>query len=115
MLSKIVVIRAAASSASLLGVEKFALAFLERVGHGVERAGDAGDFRALILDLHTARIVAEPPPVGRVDELPERAMDEATGAGPCQKQHQRRTQDDQKNAALCAALDRIERMALSRP
>ena len=44
----------------LLRLGQFVLAVLQRIGHGVERVGDPGDF-GFIPDVHTPRIFAEPP------------------------------------------------------
>src|SRR6202022_4710073 len=61
-----------------LRLRQLVLAVLQRIGHGVERVGDPGDF-GLIPDVHATGIFAEPPLVRGVDQLAKRAMDEPPG------------------------------------
>jgi hypothetical protein len=87
------------------------LAALQRIGHGVERAGNTTDFGPFP-DVHARGIIAEPPPVRRFDQLTERAMDEPPGTQPREEQHQRGAHDDQEGAALRTVLDFGEGLCL---
>lgn len=83
--SRILVIRAAASSA-FLGLAQLALAVRQRIGHGVEGVADAGALSVFLANRHAAAIVAKAPQARSVDRLAAWGMDGPAGAQPGQEQ-----------------------------